>query len=53
MECYLDNSATTRVLEEAAELAKSVMLTDYGNPSSLHNMGFNAEKYIKKAELLG
>ena len=50
MECYLDNSATTRVLEEAAELAKSVMLKDYGNPSSLHNMGFNAEKYIKKAD---
>ena len=50
MECYLDNSATTRVLEEAADIMREVMLNDYGNPSSLHNMGFSAEKHLKKAE---
>ena len=50
MECYLDNSATTRVIEEAADIVREVMLKDYGNPSSLHNIGFSAEKYIKRAK---
>ena len=49
MECYLDNSATTRVLEEVADVMRDVMLNDYGNPSSLHNIGFAAEKHLKKA----
>ncbi|SFK76814.1 cysteine desulfurase [Lachnospiraceae bacterium KH1T2] len=49
MECYLDNSATTRVLPEAAELMNKIFLEDYGNPSSLHNKGFDAEKYIRSA----
>ena len=50
MECYLDNSATTRVIEEAADIVREVMLKDYGNPSSLHNIGFSAEKHIKRAK---
>ena len=49
MECYLDNSATTRVAEEAADVVREVMLTDYGNPSSLHNIGFAAEKHLRSA----
>ena len=50
MECYLDNSATTRVDTEAAKLMDKVMLEDYGNPSSLHGKGFTAEKYIINAK---
>ena len=49
MEAYLDNAATTRVLPEVAELMTRVMTVDYGNPSSLHGKGFEAEKYIRTA----
>ena len=41
---YLDNSATTRVCEEAAQAAYRLMTEVYGNPSSLHSMGFQAER---------
>ncbi len=46
---YFDNAATTRVRPEVAELMNKVMLEDYGNPSSRHIFGVNAEKYIKTA----
>ena len=36
MEAYLDNSATTRCLEQVTDLMVRVMREDYGNPSSLH-----------------
>ncbi|MBO6108959.1 MAG: cysteine desulfurase [Eubacterium sp.] len=49
MEVYLDNAATTRTIPEVAELVKKVMTEDYGNPSSLHGKGFEAEKYIRNA----
>lgn len=49
MEAYLDNSATTRVFPEVAELVMKTMLEDYGNPSSMHQKGVDAEQYIKKA----
>ena len=49
MECYFDNAATTRVCNEAAEIMNRVMLEDYGNPSSKHIKGFDAEKYIRDA----
>ena len=47
---YLDNSATTRVYKESAELAADVMYNSYGNPSSLHRKGIEAEKLIKTAK---
>ncbi|MBQ9737313.1 MAG: cysteine desulfurase [Clostridia bacterium] len=47
---YLDNSATTRAYRESAELAADVMYNFYGNPSSLHRKGIEAEKIIKKAK---
>ena len=50
MECYLDNSATTKVDKEVAELINKLMLEDYGNPASLHSKGFEAEKYIREAK---
>lgn len=49
MEAYLDNSATTKVSENAARLVYGIMTEDYGNPSSMHKKGFDAEKYIRKA----
>ena len=49
MEAYLDNSATTRCEEAVAELVTRVMLTDYGNPSSMHRKGMEAEQYVKEA----
>ena len=50
MECYFDNSATTRCFESVAEVVNKVMLTDYGNPSSLHTKGVEAEKYVRYAK---
>lgn len=50
MEAYLDNSATTRVFPEVAELIKKIMCEDYGNPSSLHMKGVRAEQYIRYAK---
>lgn len=49
MEAYLDNSATTVVADEVKEIMMKVMCEDYGNPSSLHMKGVEAEKYIKEA----
>ena len=49
-EIYLDNSATTAVLPEIAELMTKIYTQDYGNPSSMHNKGVEAEKYIKEAK---
>ena len=50
MEVYLDNSATTRVFPEVAELMKEIMCEDYGNPSSLHTKGVRAEQYVRYAK---
>ena len=46
---YLDNSATTKVYDEVAEKMAAVMLDAYGNPSSLHTFGLDAEKLLKEA----
>ena len=48
-EIYFDNSATTRVCPEAAEKAAEMMTSNYGNPSSLHAMGFRAEQELREA----
>ena len=49
MEAYLDNSATTRCSRAAAELMMKLLTQDYGNPSSMHNMGVIAENYMVDA----
>ena len=46
---YLDNSATTRVSEAAAQAAYRMMRENYGNPSSLHKIGLNAEEAVEEA----
>ncbi len=48
-EIYLDNSATTRVFPEVAELMNRIFLEEYGNPSSMHHKGVEAEKELRKA----
>lgn len=48
-EIYLDNSATTPVLPEIADIMVSVLTKRYGNPSSLHSKGLEAEKILSAA----
>lgn len=50
MEAYLDNASTTRPFQSVREIMKETMDTCYGNPSSMHSKGFEAEKYIKEAK---
>ena len=49
MECYFDNSATTRAYPQVAEIVSEIMLEDFGNPSSLHTKGMEAENRIRHA----
>ncbi|MGE4283820.1 MAG: cysteine desulfurase family protein [Clostridia bacterium] len=48
-EVYLDNSATTKPYPEVVEAMVEMLTNNYGNPSSLHIKGINAERTIKKA----
>lgn len=50
MEVYLDNSATTRPFESVKDIMIKTLENDYGNPSSLHQKGVDAERYIKEAK---
>ena len=49
MQIYLDNSATTRCSEAVREIVVKTMTGDYGNPSSMHTLGVEAEQYVKEA----
>lgn len=44
---YFDNSATTRCSDEALNIMKEALQENFGNPSSLHNMGFRGKEYLK------
>ena len=46
----MDNSATTRAYPEVGDLVYKVMCQDYGNPSSMHRKGVDAEHYVKEAK---
>lgn len=46
---YFDNSATTKICEEALNKYIEVSRDCYGNPSSLHSLGFDAEKVLNSA----
>lgn len=46
MEHYLDNAATTRVSDAAAQAALAAMTGQYGNPSSRHAMGARAAEAL-------
>ncbi|MBZ4647616.1 MAG: cysteine desulfurase [Petroclostridium sp.] len=48
-EIYLDNSATTKPYIEVVDAMVETLTDNYGNPSSLHIKGINAERAIKKS----
>ncbi len=49
-EIYLDNSATTKCFPEVAGLMSKIMLEEYGNPSSMHHKGVEAETHVRNAK---
>jgi cysteine desulfurase len=52
MEAYLDNAATTQASEAVCDIVVESLGTNYGNPSSMHKKGMEAERYIKDAKEL-
>ena len=46
---YLDNCATTKPRKEVVEVMVKALTEDFGNPSSLHSLGFSAEKKVEEA----
>ena len=50
MEVYLDNSATTPVSEGVAQVVMKAMTEDFGNPSSKHLKGMEAERLVRQAQ---
>ena len=48
-EIYFDNSATTRVFDSVRDIMTETMTADYGNTSSLHTKGVEAEQYVREA----
>ncbi len=49
MSVYLDNAATTKPCEEAVKAAVDAMTVNFGNPSSLHRAGLDAQLCMDKA----
>ena len=49
MTAYLDNSATTPVCSEAVEAMKTAVTELWGNPSSLHQKGIEADEMLENA----
>lgn len=48
MKAYLDNAATTRPAIEVIKAIQDNLLNNYGNPSSIHYSGMEAEAAISK-----
>lgn len=46
---YLDNASTTKPSPEVVDTMVKCLTEDYGNPSSLHKMGLNAQLYMDNA----
>lgn len=46
---YLDNSATTRPYDSVVDVVIRTLEENFGNPSSLHGLGLQAEKILKKS----
>jgi len=49
VEIYLDNSATTQICKAAAGKITYIVNNIYGNPSSLHNKGLDAQHEIESS----
>lgn len=52
MEIYLDHASTTKPSEAVVQKMSDMLLTFYGNPSSLHRKGMHVEKEIKNVRSL-
>ena len=48
-EVYLDNAATTYCNGEVFYAMQPYFLTNYGNPNSLHQIGYTAREAVEKA----
>ena len=48
-EVYLDNSATTACFPEVAQRMHDISVEQYGNPSSMHHKGVEAERIVSQA----
>lgn len=46
---YFDNAATTNLSQGAMDLIHQILTEDWGNPSSLHKKGIEAERHLEKA----
>lgn len=46
---YFDNASTTPILPDVANVVTDALLHQWGNPSSLHRLGFQAEKAMEEA----
>lgn len=46
---YLDNAATTKPSEQSVSAIMNVLINNFGNPSSLHRLGVEAEREVTKA----
>lgn len=49
MEVYFDNAATTKIIPGVREIMLETMDVEYGNPSSMHIKGVQAENYLRNA----
>ena len=49
---YLDNASTTKVYPEVAKVMEKVMLNQYGNPSSSHDLGDESRKIINDSRII-
>lgn len=49
MDVYLDNGATTKVDPKVTEAMMPFFSEIYGNPSSIHQMGQEAKRYLEEA----
>lgn len=45
---YLDNAATTPILDEVIDAMMTVMKTNFGNPSSTHSLGQEAKMILEE-----
>lgn len=49
MSAYLDNSATTRPTKEVADKVYEMLIDKFGNPSSFHKEGLDANAEVRRA----
>ena len=53
MQIYADNAATTKISQHALQAMMPCFETHYGNPSSLHTVGQEANEILADARARG